>query len=62
MMHPVEAISSLERMLRGVKIDEPSIRKAVNLFYHEEAVTTPGATSKDFITAIISAVSKTLPN
>lgn len=62
MMHPVEAISSLEAMLRGVKTAEPSVRKVVNLFYQKEAVTTPGATSEDFVTAIMKAINGMCPN
>jgi hypothetical protein len=62
MMHPVEAISSLEAMLRGVKTAEPSVRKVVNLFYQKEAVATPGATGEDFVTAIMKAIEGVSPN
>ena len=61
MMHPVESIASLETMLRGVNTAEPSIRKVVNLFYQKESVTTPGATSEDFVTAMIKAIGSMSP-
>jgi hypothetical protein len=61
-MHPVEAIASLEIMLRGVNTAEPSVRKIVNLFYQKESVTTPGSTSEDFVTAIMKVISNLSPN
>jgi hypothetical protein len=61
-MRPVEAIASLEIMLRGVNTAEPSVRKIVNLFYQKESVTTPGSTSEDFVTAIMKVISNLSPN
>ncbi len=55
MMHPVEAISSLEAMLTGAKTDEQTIRKIVNEFYAKETVITPGASPDDFVKAIMKA-------
>lgn len=56
MMHPIEAITSLEAMLAGVKTDEYAIRKIVNDFYAIESVTTPGASPDDFVRAIMEAI------
>ena len=58
MMHPVEAIVTLEAMLKGVSTDETSVRQAVTSFYAKGHVTTPGASLDDFITAIVKATGK----
>jgi hypothetical protein len=56
LMHPVEAITALEAKLKGVKTDEKSIRQAVEAFYKETAVNTPGAGADDYIAAIMKAL------
>ncbi len=58
MMHPVEAIASLETRLKGVRVDESLIRQAVTSFYESEPVTTPGASPADFIIAITKALGR----
>jgi lipoate-protein ligase A len=55
-MHPVEAITDLEAMLRGVKAEEQHVRKTVNEFYKRKKITTLGASPEDFTLAIIKAI------
>lgn len=56
MMHPVEAIVTLETMLKGIEANGSSVRQAVTSFYTNERVETPGAFPDDFITAITKAI------
>jgi len=55
-IHPVEAITDLEAMLKGGKAEEQSVRKTVNEFYKKKKITTPGASPEDFILAVMKAI------
>ena len=51
-MIPEEAVSRLEKALRGVKLDREEILRRVSKFY-EEGVETPGIGPEDFVEAVL---------
>jgi len=50
---PKEAISTLEQMLRGVKMDEEAVSKTVERFYKHTNAQTPGLEPGDYTEAIM---------
>ncbi len=51
-MIPEEAVSRLEKALRGAKLDKKEILRRVSKFY-EDGVETPGIEPEDFVEAIL---------
>lgn len=55
-IHPAQAITDLEGMLKGTEPKEQHIRDVVNKFYERQKITTPGASPDDFTSAIMEAI------
>ncbi|MDI6708350.1 MAG: lipoate protein ligase C-terminal domain-containing protein [Candidatus Thermoplasmatota archaeon] len=53
-MHPEEKIEDLENLLRGLKLEEEKIRKALSDFYSGNVLVV-GASTEDFVKLIMSA-------
>jgi hypothetical protein len=55
-MHPEEEIHTLENMLKGLQIDENTLREIITDFFENEMIQILGAGSEDFLDILITAL------
>ncbi|MFQ6125722.1 MAG: lipoate--protein ligase [Candidatus Heimdallarchaeota archaeon] len=57
-MLPERSVNSLEKTLRGTKIELTKLQKVITQFYEQNKIQAPGTTPEDFVKTIIQGVNQ----